>query len=79
MKKKKKYEAPNEYRVLYRHRKEITEQYHYYNCYSKEEALDTFEKIAKQRHWDDLRVIHVELYDRWHGTWTIMPDDKPQT
>lgn len=69
---KNKYEAPKEYRILYKHKGEVSEQYHYYNCYDAKEALDTFKQIAKQRDWADLKIIHVEEFDRWHGTWKIL-------
>ncbi len=76
-KKKKKYESPSEYRILYKHKGEVKEQYHYYNCWSSQEAFDTFVKIAEKRGWDDLKIIHVEKFDRWHNTWEIL--DKLQT
>jgi hypothetical protein len=75
---KKKYESPTEYRIRYKHSGYATEQYHYYSCYSGEEALDTFEKIASQKGWDDLRIIHVEEYNRWKDAWEVLSHEQSQ-
>ena len=78
--KKNKYEAPKEYRILYKHKGDVSEQYHYYSCYDSKEALETFQKIASNRGWDDLKIVHVEEFDKWHNTWKVLADmkDDPQ-
>lgn len=70
-----KYEPPVEYRIKYKHSGEATECYHYYNCYSSREAVDTFNKIAVQKNWDDLKIIEIEEYNRWSDKWIIVDHD----